>query len=56
MPKAVARKLEFILRNEGLDFDVKLNPIVLTYEHVMQYKLPRTPARSGHVWRRVSPN
>jgi hypothetical protein len=45
MPTAVARKIEFVLRSEHHDIDIQVRPIVLTYEQVEQYDLPRTPAK-----------
>jgi hypothetical protein len=49
MPCAVARKLEFFLRQQNSDADVKLYPIVLTAEQVHQYRLPRTPLKESEL-------
>ncbi len=43
MPRAVARKIEWMIRGAGLD--VKLCPLVLTAEQVREYELPRTPIK-----------
>ncbi len=43
MPRAVARKIEWMIRGAGLD--VKLCPLVLTAEQVREYGLPRTPIK-----------
>jgi hypothetical protein len=45
MPVAVARKLEYFVRNEQLDADIRLFPMVLTAEQVARYRLPRTPIK-----------
>jgi hypothetical protein len=45
MPVAVSRKIEYFLRNQAIDADVRLVPIVLTAEQVQQYHLPRTPIK-----------
>lgn len=45
MPVAVARKIEFILRNGDHDLDITLQPIALLPEQVEQYKLPRIPLK-----------
>jgi hypothetical protein len=43
MPRAVARKTEWMVRGAGID--VKLCPLVLTAEQVGAYDLPRTPIK-----------
>jgi hypothetical protein len=43
MPRAVARKIEWMIQRAGLD--VKLCPLVLTAEQVGEYDLPRTPIK-----------
>jgi len=43
MPRAVARKIEWMVRGTGLD--VKLCPLLLTAEQVREYELPRTPIK-----------
>ncbi len=45
MPVAVARKLEFFIRSEGLDIDARLFPLVLSRDQVQQFGLPRTPIK-----------
>jgi hypothetical protein len=45
MPVAVARKIEFVLRTEGLDLDVQVRQIVLTHDQCIRYRLPRTPIK-----------
>lgn len=47
MPRAVARKIEWLLYAEGLRSDVKLAPLVLTQEQVQEYALPRTPIKDS---------
>jgi hypothetical protein len=45
MPVAVARKIEFALRTEGLALDIQVRPIALTHEQCIRYRLPRTPIK-----------
>ncbi|ULR43652.1 hypothetical protein [Rhizobium sp. K102] len=45
MPVALARKIEFWIREADLDLDVTLDPVVLTPEQCEQYRLPRTPLK-----------
>lgn len=45
MPVSVARKIEFFLRDRGLDLDIRLQPVALTREQVVAYELPRTPIK-----------
>jgi hypothetical protein len=45
MPVAVARKIEFAIRTDGLDLDIQVRPIVLTHEQCRKYRLPRTPIK-----------
>lgn len=45
MPVSVARKIEFLMQDEGLDNDVKLKQIVLTKEQCREFELPRTPIK-----------
>jgi hypothetical protein len=47
MPVAVARKIEFGLRNAGVWLDVQVRPVVLTHEQCERYALPRTPLKEG---------
>ncbi|MCF7994703.1 MAG: hypothetical protein K9L88_07675, partial [Chromatiaceae bacterium] len=46
MPIAVARQVEFWLRQYDLDIDLALTPIALTAEQVAHYKLPRIPIKA----------
>lgn len=45
MPVALARKIEFWIREADLDLNVMLDPIVLTPEQCERYRLPRTPLK-----------
>ncbi|HSH81235.1 MAG TPA: hypothetical protein VLA19_22100 [Herpetosiphonaceae bacterium] len=45
MPVAVARKAEYFIRNEGLNIDMRLFPVVMTADQVRHYDLPRTPIK-----------
>jgi hypothetical protein len=45
MPVAAARKIEFLLRRERLDLDVRLDPLLLTAAQVTRYRLPRIPIK-----------
>jgi hypothetical protein len=45
MPVALARKIEFWVRELGLDLDITLDPILLTPEQCAHYRLPRTPLK-----------
>jgi hypothetical protein len=47
MPVAAARKIEFFVRDGGLDLDIQLRPIVLTPEQCVRYELPRTPIKKS---------
>jgi len=47
MPVAVSRKVEYFVRTDRLDVDVRLFPIVLTAEQVRRYQLPRTPIKES---------
>jgi hypothetical protein len=47
MPVAAARKIEFILRQRGLDLDIQLRPVALTHEQCIGYRLPRTPIKES---------
>jgi hypothetical protein len=47
MPVAAARKIEHRLRLEGLDLDIELQPVVLTHDQCVQYRLPRTPIKES---------
>lgn len=45
MPVALARKIEYWVRDADLDLDITLQPIVLTPEQCETYRLPRTPLK-----------
>jgi hypothetical protein len=45
MPVSVARKIEFIARDMGLDIQVR--PVVLTHDQCVEYRLPRTPIKDS---------
>jgi predicted nucleic acid-binding Zn ribbon protein len=47
IPVAAARKIEFVMRGEGLDLDVQLRPVVLTPEQCIRYQLPRSPIKES---------
>ena len=46
MPVGLARKIEFILSDAGLDLDITLEPILLLPEQCEDYRLPRTPIKT----------
>jgi hypothetical protein len=45
MPVAISRKLEYFVRTDHLDVDVRLFPLMLTADQVRRYALPRTPIK-----------
>ncbi|MER8653452.1 hypothetical protein [Mesorhizobium sp. M0847] len=45
MPVALARKIEYWVRDADLDLDITLQPIVLTPEQCEAYRLPRIPLK-----------
>jgi hypothetical protein len=45
MPVSVARKVEFFIRRDGDDVDVRLIPIALTADQVDEFDLPRVPIK-----------
>jgi len=49
MPKAVARKIEWMRENYGVMEQVLLKPIALTKEQVAHYRLPRTPIKDSEL-------
>jgi len=49
MPVSVARKLEFFVKDRGLDQDIRLEPIALTRDQVIAYRLPRTPIKESEL-------
>lgn len=42
MPVSTGRKLQRLLQDEGMAQDVRLIPVLLTYEQTQQHQLPRT--------------
>lgn len=47
MPPAIARQIEFWLRELSANFDIKLHSLALTAEQVLQYRLPPIPIKEG---------
>lgn len=49
MPTAVARQIEYWLTSYGLglEADIKLRPLALTREQVIEYRLPRIPIKDS---------
>ena len=47
MPRATARKLEWMIHESGFEHEVKLHPLVLTADQVREYNLPRTPIKES---------
>jgi hypothetical protein len=47
MPVAVARKLEFFIRRDCPDLDMRLRPVILTAAQVAEYHLPRVPIKDS---------
>lgn len=45
MPDAVARQIEFWRYQLGIDIEIKLHPIALTKEQVIEYQLPSIPIK-----------
>ena len=45
MPKSVSRHIQFMLDYHNKDLDIKLFPIVLTQEQVINYGLPTSPVK-----------
>jgi hypothetical protein len=43
MPLAVARKIEWFIREYDFDYDVQVRPVILTQDQCAEYELPRTP-------------
>ena len=52
MPTGVARKIEYLLRRDGHDLDIRLDPLILTRAQVEQYGLPRIPIKESDKGRR----
>jgi hypothetical protein len=49
MPVSVARKVEKFIRERGLDLDIRLQPIALTRQQVIDYELPRQPIKDSEL-------
>jgi hypothetical protein len=49
MPVSVARKLEFFVRERGLDLDIRVQHIALTRNQVHKYDLPRQPIKASEL-------
>jgi hypothetical protein len=47
MPDAVARQIEYWRLRLGIDIEVKLEPIALTREQVIRYRLPSIPIKES---------
>jgi hypothetical protein len=47
MPVSVARKIEYLVRSEHPDLDIRLDPLALTLEQCQHYQLPRTPIKDS---------
>lgn len=45
MPVAVSRKIEYFVRKNDLDVDIRLQPAALLEEQVVEHRLPRTPIK-----------
>jgi hypothetical protein len=45
MPVAIGRKIEYFVRSDALDVDIRLFPVVLTEAQCKLYHLPRTPIK-----------
>lgn len=52
MPRAVARKLEWMIEDEGIMHDVRLVPLVLTQSQIREYDLPREPIKKSELRRK----
>jgi len=46
MPRAMSRSLEYIIRDEGLDYDVQVVHLMITKAQIDEYELPPTPIKS----------
>lgn len=46
MPVATARKIEYYFRTRAPDLDIQLEPIALTLDQCVEYRLPRTPIKA----------
>lgn len=45
MPVAMSRKIEFMTRQAGAAYDVRVTPVALTADQVKAYRLPRIPIK-----------
>lgn len=46
MPVAVGRKIEYFVRRDDSEADIRLFPVLMTAEQIRTYKLPRTPIKA----------
>lgn len=46
MPVSISRKIEYFMRQDNWDSDIKLKPVMLTSEQCGRFDLPRTPIKS----------
>lgn len=51
MPVAVARKIEWLIRDRGINADLKIFQIALTQSQVEELRLPRTPIKETELRR-----
>jgi hypothetical protein len=47
IPAAMSRKVEYMLERYGVDYDVRIKPLLLTEDQVQRYRLPRTPIKES---------
>jgi hypothetical protein len=47
MPISVARKIEYVIGRSEADLDIQLQPVALTPEQCVEYRLPRTPLKES---------
>jgi hypothetical protein len=47
MPIGAARKIEYLIRRDQHDVDVRLDPVVLTADQVRRFALPRIPIKDS---------
>lgn len=48
MPKSVSRSLEYMIYDEGLDYDIQVIHLMLTEEQVLDRELPPKPISTKH--------
>ena len=47
MPQSVARQIEYWIEYYGMSLDIKLDPLALTREQVIQWRLPKIPIKKS---------